>query len=63
MLEEQMAEHILGVVMVQQFSLKAGMAKFGDRATTAVTKELTQLHDMKTYVPMDPDKMTRQQKA
>ena len=49
--------------MVQQFSLKAGMAKFGNRATTAVIKELTQLQDMKTYVPMDPDKMTRQQKA
>ena len=61
--EEQIAEHVLGVVMVQQFSLKAGMAKFGDCTKTAVTKELTQLHDMETYVPMDPKKMTRQQKV
>ena len=63
MSEEQIAEHVLGVIMVQQFSLKSGMAKFGNCAKTAVTKELTQLHDMETYVPMDPDKMTRQQKA
>ena len=48
--------------MVQQFGLKAGVATFGDRAKTAVTKELTQLRDMKTYVPVDPDNMTPQQK-
>ena len=49
--------------MVETFSLNAGLKKFGDRGKTAVRKELTQLHDVKTYVPMDPDKMTPQQKV
>ena len=48
--------------MVQQFNLNARIAKFGNRARTAVTKELTQLHDMKTYVPISPDVMTLQQR-
>ena len=51
-------EHVLIVIMVQQFRLKDGLAKFGDRTTTAVTKELMQLHDMKMYVPVNPDEMT-----
>ena len=63
MSDQQVTEYVLGVIMVQQFSLKAGINKFGDRAKEAVTKELTQLHDMETYVPMDPDKMTPQQKS
>ena len=53
----QVAEHVIGVV--QQFSLKAGMAKFGACAAEAVTKELKQLQDMETYIPIDPNKMTR----
>ena len=55
--------HILGVIMVQQFSLRAGINKFGDKATASVSKELQQIHDMGTYEPMDPDKMTAQQRA
>ena len=39
------------------------MAKFSGCAKTAATKELTQLHNMETYVPMDPDKMTPQQRS
>ena len=48
--------------MAQQFSLHAGLKKFGDEAKILVTKELTQIHDMGTYTPMDPDKMTKDQK-
>ena len=62
MTKEAINEHKLGVMLVQKFSLKAGTAKFGNRAKMAVTKELTQLHDMKPYIPVDPDKMTPQQR-
>ena len=33
-------EHILGVVMAQQFSVKKGLKKFGNEGAEAVTKEL-----------------------
>ena len=56
-------DHTLGIIMVQQFNVKAGIAKFGDCACKSIEKELTQLHDMETYVPMGPDKMTPQQKS
>ena len=48
--------------MVQQFSLKAGLSRFGDRTKASVTKELQQHHNMKVYQPMDPNKMTQAQK-
>ena len=62
MTQQAINDHFLGVIIVQQFSLKAGIAKFGDRAKTVVTKELTQLHDMKTYVLVNPDEMTLKQR-
>ena len=48
--------------MAHQFSLKAGLKKFGEQGKQAVTKELKQLHDMVTYVPMDVSKMTKEQR-
>ena len=59
---DDLRDHILGVIMVQQFSLRAGINKFGDKATTSVSKELQQIHDMGTYKPVNPDKMTKEQK-
>merc|ERR1712127_877817 len=56
--KEDVNAHVLGVIMAQKFSLHAGLKKFGDRAKEAVSKELTQIHQMGTYTPMDPDKMT-----
>ena len=32
---------------------------FGISGKKAVTKELQQLHDMETYIPMDPKKLSR----
>ena len=57
--KEDVNAHVLGVIMAQQFSLHVGLKKFGDKAKKLVTKELTQIHDMGTYTPMDPDKMTK----
>ena len=39
-------------------SLKKGLELFGDKTDIAVPKELTQIHDMETYEPVDPKTMT-----
>ncbi len=59
----EMNLHVLGVIMAQQLSLKAGLRKFGDRGKKAVTKELTQLNDKIAYVPVDPEELTVEQKS
>ena len=38
--KEDVESHVLGIIMVQQFSLCAGINKFGDKATKSVSKEL-----------------------
>ncbi len=54
--------HVLGVIIAQQLSLKAGLRKFGDRGKMAVTKELTQLHEKNYFVPVDPEELSVEQK-
>ena len=61
--QEDVEAHVLGIIMVQQFSLRAGIKKFGEKATESISKELQQIHDMGTYEPVDPDKMTAAQRA
>ena len=63
MTQDEINAHVVGVAMLQQFSLKAGLKHFGKRGEEAVTSELTQMHDMHTYVPIDPESMTPQQKS
>lgn len=58
--QEEINCHLLGIAMVQQFSLKAGLSKFGDWTKALVMKELRQHQNMKVYQPMDPDKMTEE---
>ncbi len=60
--KEDVNTHVLEVIMAQQFSLHAGLKKFGDKAKEAVTKELAQIHEIGTYTPMNPYKMTANQK-
>ena len=57
---EEMDYQIVGVVLSQKFSLKAGLKKFGKPGEKASVKELTQLHDMATFIPLDPKKLTRE---
>ncbi len=52
MTKEEVNNHMLGVIMAHQFSLKVGLKKFGKPCKEAVTKELKQLHDMVNYTPM-----------
>ena len=48
MTQEEINSHILGVAMIQQFSLKADLKHFGKKGKEAVTSELTQMHDLYT---------------
>ena len=51
----------MGVVLIENFNIKKSINIFGDRAETAVMKELQTIHDMNTYKPMDASKPTHQQ--
>ena len=63
MTQDEINSHIVGVAMLQQFSLKAGLKHFGKKGEEAVTSELTQMYDRHTYEPIDPETMTHQQKS
>jgi hypothetical protein len=43
----------------KHYGLNAGFKKFGTRADTAVTKELSQLHTMNCFLPCDPRSLSR----
>ena len=60
--EEQLDDHIMGVILAQHFSLKKGIALFGDKTEQATTAELQAIHDMGTYEPLDASKLTRDEK-
>ncbi len=60
--EEDTYPRALGVVMMHKFSLKAGLKKFGDEGKKVVSKELTQLHKKIVYVPVNPDKLAKNQR-
>ena len=62
MSEFEVDEHILGVILVQQFNLKKGLGLFGNKAEVATLKELKQIHDMGTYVLLKASKMSRKDK-
>jgi hypothetical protein len=53
---------IFGIAL-QQYSIKAGLKKFGEKGQKAVTKELKQLHDMVTFFPIDPTTVTKEQRT
>ena len=55
--------HILGVIMAEQYSIKRGLKVFGKEGEKAVTKELSQMHDMVVYTPVHAHELTREQKV
>ncbi len=73
-LDEQRMAHLCHFVMVhtatspelarqghptkKQYSLKAGLKRFGSRGDKAVTKELSQLHTLNCFCPCDPTSLT-----
>jgi hypothetical protein len=48
---------------VQQFSLKAGLKKFGQRGHDAAYKEMKQLHQRTVFIPVDINSLTEKEKA
>ena len=48
--------------IMTQYNLKPGLWKFGARGATAVVKELTQLHIMDTWTPLEVSKLSREQR-
>ena len=54
---------ILGVIMIHQYNLRKGLELFRDKAETATVKELSQIHEMDTYVPLNAGELSPEQKA
>ena len=52
---------VLGVIMAQM-SLREGIRLFGERAKDGATKEMRQLHDMKTFFPREAKSLTREER-
>ena len=52
MFDDDKDNYFLGVIMAQH-SLKAGLKRFGVKGSKAITNDISQLHDMKTFFPMD----------
>ena len=55
----EVEEHILGVITVQQYSLKKGVELFGAKAKAAPVKELNKVHDIGNYIPLFPPDLTK----
>ena len=60
MSEEKLTKHIIGMVLIQQYNLKTGLNLFGDGGEKIATKELKQLQDMETFIPMDYIELSKQ---
>ena len=50
-----------GGVLIQKFSLKAGLNRLGKEVKANVIKELYQNHGMQTYLPLDPKTINTKQ--
>ena len=60
--EEEIEEHLLGA-SVHQYMLKKGIELFDKEAENAAVKELQQIDDMDTYIPVDPKNLTPEDKS
>ena len=57
-------EEKLGVMayLLIQYNLKPGLQKVGVKGEKAALKEMTQLHIMDTWTPMEAEKLSREQR-
>ena len=58
MREQEVEEHILGLIMAHQYSMKKVIELFGDKGKEDTHKELKQIHDMDTYTPIAASYLT-----
>jgi len=59
--EEAREEFTLGVALVY-YSMNAGIKKFKEKGEAGVAKELTQMHDMNMFRPIEVDSLTYDEK-
>ena len=62
MTESQIESHLVGVVMSQQYSGKKAKELFGDKADAAVMRELNQINNFETYVPLKASNLLWEEK-
>jgi hypothetical protein len=55
-------EKLMNEICMTQYSLKAGLKKFGAEGEKAITKELSQFHDMSVFEPVDATSLTADDK-
>ena len=51
------------MVLIQKYNTKTGFKLFVDKGEKAVTKRLTQIHNMETSVSMYSTKLTKQERV
>ncbi len=59
--EEDREEFALGVALVH-YSMNAGLKKFKEKGEAGVTEELTQMHDMNVFGPIEVESLTYDKK-
>ena len=59
--DEDREEYALGVALVH-YSMNAGIKKFKAKGEAGVTKELTQMHDMEVFRPVDEESLSYREK-
>jgi len=60
--EEDREEWVLGVALAQ-YSITAGLKKFKEKGERGVTKELTQMHDMRVFTPVFKDSLNKEERS
>ena len=55
---EEVKYYIIGLLLAQQSILKSIQKKLGKTGDKSSVKELTQLHYMPNFIPLDPNKLT-----
>ena len=55
MTKYEITEQIFEIITMQQFILRAGHKNFGDKGGKTLTKELTQLHAITTFITIDSE--------
>ncbi len=58
---EDRDEYALGVIL-QQYSIGAGLKKFKEQSQVGVTKELTQMHNMSVFTPVIKESLSAEEK-
>ena len=49
--DSSLDEHLMGVVLAQQYNLRKVLELFGDRSEEATNNELQKIADFGTYIP------------